>query len=176
MSLHERRTVVPGGVGELPLGYELRRDYDQPAAQLVVIGNYEETLRDHYGMHQFERYRSNFIAALEYATTAECSVLMEGGLTRRRRLETEEGKRFCDGLLTIWLCPANAARCMRVGLTDEQYHRSHAASIAVAKTVEDNGAEVHRTCHREDALKWVCDVVDDRLDYRRAAVFQTDYR
>lgn len=173
MSLYERRTAILGGVGALPLGYRCEH-----LGALVVIGNYEETGRDQYGMHQFERYRSNFMSAITYATTASvmAPVLMEGGLTKPRRLETDEGKKFCDGLLVIWLAPANGPRCMRSGLTQEQYLTSGETSLMISEITEKNGAEVHRTCHREDALMWTCDVIDSTLNYRKVSVFSPDYR
>lgn len=192
MSLYERRLATPGGVGALPLGYELRHMSDVQALgvvggfattinvsgppALVVLGNYEETGRDRYGMHQFERYQSNFVAALQHALLAKVPVLMEGGFTKPRRLATEDGKRFCAGLQIVWLSPDDSLRCARTSVTREQWRRSNDVATSAASQMIKSGAEVWTTKDRQQALSWVCSVVDQTLDWRVAKIFSTDYR
>jgi hypothetical protein len=98
MSLYDQKVVVPGGVGTLPLGYQLARG----SRHLTVVGNYDTTSRTRHGMGQFDRYYEDFDRALKLAVDRQPTIL-EGSFTKPDRLWAGVGPQFAKQTTVIYL-------------------------------------------------------------------------
>ena len=156
MSLYHDRVAVPGGVGELPRGYKLSAMF----GELAVLGNYENTTRDRHGMCEFDRYKADFVAALDFANKQTIPVLCEGGFLNPRRLDSDTGRIFCKGALVIWLSPYDT---VPIGIDSDSFWNHHGrATITVSKMVMHGATRIN--LNRDDALSFICGKIDDRLD------------
>lgn len=186
MSLYDRRKIVQGGVGGLPLAYTLSRVNRTPAGEghydeveygrLEILGNYELSFRNRHGLTQFCRYHADFLHVLRHARKIKYPVLCEGGFLHPRRLDTDEGREFCNGATIVWMAPLRSEIEIDRAITKDGYERRLDAARATCQKMIEMGAEFTNIIDREEALRYVCQLIDPSLDVSKASAPTHDYR
>lgn len=190
MSLYSRITTLPGGVGGLPLGYTCEQIVQIPVGEghhdekivgrLEILGNYENTFRDHHGMHCTTRYRTDFLRALWYANKTSHTSLCEGGFTHPRRMIGDIVEKFCAQCVVLWLDPPEAydsaiSQRRRTLDVDGYTMRTSAAAVTVDRMTQ-LGAQCEEINDRVACLRRVCELIDQHLDWTKAAPPEPNYR
>jgi len=192
MSLYSRSEMLSGGVGGLPRGYRLLRinhipegegwSREQECGRLLVLGNYSTRLRDRFGMGVFDRYREDFLAALDYANRQPSPALCEGGFLHTKRIDTDQVREFCKELTIVWLTPSDAAKCdvrhRRVDYGDVSRSNYERRAADVVNKLMKLGAEICEFTDREKTLRLVTEQISQQLDHTRCLSYDamTDYR
>lgn len=182
MSLYDCVAAVPGGIGGLPRAYRCERMSISGIvlAKLEILGNYENTFRDHHGLAEFNRYRADFVAALDYAIKISHPVLCEGGFLHPRRLDCDAAAKFCADCTILWLDPPEAreSAIFRRGrdLGDDSYRHHVDAAAATGAKMLAMGAKCEEISSRADCLRRVCELIDPTLDPTLAAAHAQNYR
>lgn len=161
MSQFTERRIVEGGVGALPMGYELSQD----GRKIFVLGNYSNDGRARYGMAQFNRFAPDFEKALMVAVgkaESEVPVLLEGGFQRTGRLSTLTGQRYLKLVHLIVLAPTDAICQLSVmdrknsDISLGQWERHKHDVMRVAEKIKASGAPRELLEDREEAFRRVC--------------------
>jgi len=153
---------------------------EQRYGKIVVMGNYSTLLRDHHGMGIFDRYRGDFLSALDHANRQSCPVVCEGGFLHPKRVNTDQGRSFCKNLQIIWLSPDDAKyrdivhRGRDHGDESRLIHEHRAANTA--NEMVKYGAVTHEFSDREAALRYVLSQIDVTLDASLCPAPWQDYR
>lgn len=177
MSLYDMKKTIDGGVGALPMGYELTKreenEYGDPVTEhkLFVLGNYSEMGRARWGMAQFNRHADDFEKALITAVGYSdiMPVFLEGGFQRVGRMKTLAGERYAQRATLVMLEPPREV-CLAAAIergsgaqSESGWDRHHRAVNKVAARMAESGVRVERFADREDAFVRVCNLLGVNL-------------
>lgn len=178
MSQYQVDRVVDGGVGALPLGYEMKKTFHIPAGEghhdegvshrLFVLGSYSNQGKSRHGMAQFNRFAEDFERALQVALgkSYRMPVLLEGGFQRTGRLKSDIGQRYVSAVTLIVLhpkdqiCQNSVSERRGSELTVPQWERHRTDVMRVVAKIRDSGGKVEEFSDRETAFARVCSILD----------------
>lgn len=153
MSLYAAsRRKIPGGVGNLPLGYDL---VSADERKLCVIGNYDDEGRASYGMDVLDRWSHTLQEAISCAVRRPV-VLMEDGIKRVGALSSPDGREFASKLHVVMMHVPRAL--CELGLSgrrkvhSDKFDRDVDGALKRAEKIRAYGASVTHEMSRAATL------------------------
>lgn len=164
-----RMQTIPGGIGEQPLGYELK------GPRVFVVGGYDPVGRLRYGLSQYDRYHNDLIrlheVMMDYVARG-WSVIGEGPFARPLPVglrATGSMSDFCVVYLTT-----DSSQCVEYArkrrVSAELFGEREAEALSASSDFVRYGAD-RVALSRADALarvRWMIGNVDPMLEESEA--------